>query len=153
MLTVRLRRVECWAPEDFGSRPHAECSRAARSFNRPIASIAAGKFVGGFCFVGFPLHFVYAFAHAGGLFRVRVCLLSRAFRARRAAAHSSKLCPAHAFAIWPAIARAAVRTARGMGGSLSGYKHQKRDCGGAHAGLSSLGAHNSGCFGDFAGVR
>jgi hypothetical protein len=99
--------------------------------------------------VGFLLHFVYVFAHAGGLFSIRVCLLSRAFRARRAAAHSPKLCPAHAFAIWPAIARAPLRTARGMGGSLSGYKHQKRDCGGAHAGLSSLGARNSGCLGDF----
>ena len=171
MLTVRLRRVECWAPEDFGSRPHGECSRAARSFNRPIASIAAGKFVhlrrapsdstvhwcfatefpsslGGFASWAFhfilsmPLPMQAAFSASG-------CACS----AVHFVLNSSKLCLAHAFAIWPAIARAALRTARGMGGSLSGYKHQKRDCGGAHAGLSSLGAHNSGCFGDFAGVR
>jgi hypothetical protein len=94
---------------------------------------------GGFCIVGFLLHFVYVFAHAGGLFRIRVCLFSRAPRARRTAAHSPKLCPALAFAVWPAIARPALRAARGVGDSLNGQKHQKRDDGDAHWGLSSLG--------------
>jgi hypothetical protein len=72
------------------------------------------------CFVGFLLHFVDILAHASGFFRIRVCLFSRASRTRRTAAASAKLCPALAFAIWPTIARPALRAACGVGGTLNG---------------------------------
>ena len=98
MLTVRLRRVECiettWGMLAGGAflQPanSVDSSRQIRSSKKGSLGFDGSLVLrnripvvtGGFCFVGFPLHFVYAFAHAGGLFRVRVCLLSRAFRAR-----------------------------------------------------------------------
>jgi hypothetical protein len=96
----------------------------------PASRIPIGA--GGLCVVGLLLHGVYVFAHARGLFSVWMRLFGCASGARRAAAHSPKLCPALAIAIWPAIAGAALRPALRVRGSRNGKEHQKQDDCGAH---------------------